>query len=210
MHWNAVKYGTFGEAAAAPDGLAVVGIFLEVSCFFPVPSVFYIWREPCPLRKPDPKLLFALLEPRQVTTTGGSTRLQTLCTWWSLRQVVWVYECLSVLQPACGIVSAIKSCSLCVSCCRGASQILKASTPSASYPAVFTTGPTWGRWPHPLCTRASPGSSSRSRSECQKNRCVSRCPSEDSAVFYTHKNSKQNYFWCILLMGEFQSKRQTR
>uniref|UniRef100_H3CVL0 Carbonic anhydrase n=1 Tax=Tetraodon nigroviridis TaxID=99883 RepID=H3CVL0_TETNG len=29
VHWNAVKYGTFGEAAAAPDGLAVVGIFLE-------------------------------------------------------------------------------------------------------------------------------------------------------------------------------------
>lgn len=30
VHWNAVKYETFGEAAAAPDGLAVVGIFLEV------------------------------------------------------------------------------------------------------------------------------------------------------------------------------------
>uniref|UniRef100_A0A8C4Y4Z3 Carbonic anhydrase 7 n=1 Tax=Gopherus evgoodei TaxID=1825980 RepID=A0A8C4Y4Z3_9SAUR len=30
VHWNARKYATFGEAAAAPDGLAVVGIFLEV------------------------------------------------------------------------------------------------------------------------------------------------------------------------------------
>lgn len=30
VHWNARKYATFGEAAAAPDGLAVVGVFLEV------------------------------------------------------------------------------------------------------------------------------------------------------------------------------------
>ncbi|KAA0723556.1 Carbonic anhydrase 7 [Triplophysa tibetana] len=29
VHWNAVKYKSFGEAAAAPDGLAVLGIFLE-------------------------------------------------------------------------------------------------------------------------------------------------------------------------------------
>ncbi|KAF5895627.1 carbonic anhydrase 7, partial [Clarias magur] len=29
VHWNAVRYRTFGEAAAAPDGLAVLGIFLE-------------------------------------------------------------------------------------------------------------------------------------------------------------------------------------
>ncbi|XP_049454347.1 carbonic anhydrase 7 [Epinephelus fuscoguttatus] len=29
VHWNAVKYKTFGEAAEAPDGLAVLGIFLE-------------------------------------------------------------------------------------------------------------------------------------------------------------------------------------
>ncbi|KAG8521785.1 Carbonic anhydrase 7 [Galemys pyrenaicus] len=29
VHWNAKKYSTFGEAASAPDGLAVVGIFLE-------------------------------------------------------------------------------------------------------------------------------------------------------------------------------------
>ncbi|XP_022623530.1 carbonic anhydrase 7 isoform X2 [Seriola dumerili] len=31
VHWNAVKYKTFGEAATAPDGLAVLGIFLEGS-----------------------------------------------------------------------------------------------------------------------------------------------------------------------------------
>lgn len=30
VHWNAKKYATFGEAAAAPDGLAVVGVFLEI------------------------------------------------------------------------------------------------------------------------------------------------------------------------------------
>uniref|UniRef100_A0A674G9S3 Carbonic anhydrase n=1 Tax=Taeniopygia guttata TaxID=59729 RepID=A0A674G9S3_TAEGU len=30
VHWNARKYTTFGEAAAAPDGLAVVGVFLEI------------------------------------------------------------------------------------------------------------------------------------------------------------------------------------
>ncbi|XP_040471753.1 carbonic anhydrase 7 isoform X2 [Falco naumanni] len=29
VHWNARKYATFGEAAAAPDGLAVVAVFLE-------------------------------------------------------------------------------------------------------------------------------------------------------------------------------------
>ncbi|KAI5619748.1 carbonic anhydrase 7, partial [Silurus asotus] len=29
VHWNAVRYRTFAEAAAAPDGLAVLGIFLE-------------------------------------------------------------------------------------------------------------------------------------------------------------------------------------
>ncbi|XP_061670976.1 carbonic anhydrase 7 isoform X1 [Syngnathoides biaculeatus] len=30
VHWNAVKYKTFGEAAAAPDGLTVLGLFLEI------------------------------------------------------------------------------------------------------------------------------------------------------------------------------------
>ncbi|XP_064193315.1 carbonic anhydrase 7-like [Anguilla rostrata] len=29
VHWNAAKYKSFGEAAAAPDGLAVLGVFLE-------------------------------------------------------------------------------------------------------------------------------------------------------------------------------------
>ncbi|RXN12494.1 carbonic anhydrase 7-like isoform X1 [Labeo rohita] len=29
VHWNAVKYKSFSEAAAAPDGLAVLGIFLD-------------------------------------------------------------------------------------------------------------------------------------------------------------------------------------
>ncbi|XP_018607945.1 carbonic anhydrase 7 isoform X2 [Scleropages formosus] len=30
VHWNAAKYKTFGDAAVAPDGLAVLGVFLEV------------------------------------------------------------------------------------------------------------------------------------------------------------------------------------
>lgn len=30
MHWN-TKYASFGEAASKPDGLAVVGVFLQVS-----------------------------------------------------------------------------------------------------------------------------------------------------------------------------------
>lgn len=30
MHWN-TKYASFGEAASQPDGLAVVGVFLQVS-----------------------------------------------------------------------------------------------------------------------------------------------------------------------------------
>ncbi|KAJ8339907.1 hypothetical protein SKAU_G00345400 [Synaphobranchus kaupii] len=29
VHWNAARYKSFGEAAAAPDGLAVLGVFLE-------------------------------------------------------------------------------------------------------------------------------------------------------------------------------------
>uniref|UniRef100_U3IZ35 Carbonic anhydrase n=1 Tax=Anas platyrhynchos platyrhynchos TaxID=8840 RepID=U3IZ35_ANAPP len=43
VHWNARKYATFGEAAAAPDGLAVVGVFLEVRITkikYQIPIVF--------------------------------------------------------------------------------------------------------------------------------------------------------------------------
>ncbi|KAJ8271382.1 hypothetical protein COCON_G00102410 [Conger conger] len=29
VHWNAARYKSFGEAASAPDGLAVLGVFLE-------------------------------------------------------------------------------------------------------------------------------------------------------------------------------------
>ncbi|XP_006004096.1 carbonic anhydrase 7 [Latimeria chalumnae] len=29
VHWNSSKYKSFGEAAAAPDGLAVIGIFMD-------------------------------------------------------------------------------------------------------------------------------------------------------------------------------------
>lgn len=58
------------------------------------------------------------------------------------------------------------------SCYREASQISRVSTQSACYPAASTTGPTWGRWPHPLYTRVSSGLSWKSRLWCRKNRCV--------------------------------------
>lgn len=32
VHWNTTKYPTFEAAAAHPDGLAVLGVFLKVSC----------------------------------------------------------------------------------------------------------------------------------------------------------------------------------
>ncbi|XP_048371746.1 carbonic anhydrase 7 isoform X2 [Sphaerodactylus townsendi] len=60
VHWNARKYGTFGEAAEAPDGLAVVGIFLEgtkakFKCFNPrslLPSCLDYWTYPGSLTTP--------------------------------------------------------------------------------------------------------------------------------------------------------------
>lgn len=33
VHFN-TKYGSFGEAADKPDGLAVLGIFIKVAIFF--------------------------------------------------------------------------------------------------------------------------------------------------------------------------------
>lgn len=61
--------------------------------------------------------------------------------------------------------------SLCL-CYREASQISRVSTQSACYPAASTTGPTRGRWPHPLYTRVSSGLSWKSQLWCRKNRCV--------------------------------------
>lgn len=57
-------------------------------------------------------------------------------------------------------------------CCRVASRTSRASTQSASCPAASTTGPTWDRWPRPLCTRASSGLCWKSQLRCRKNRCV--------------------------------------
>lgn len=47
VHWNAKKYSTFGEAAAAPDGLAVVGVFLEVGGGSP--RLVRVWETLIPL-----------------------------------------------------------------------------------------------------------------------------------------------------------------
>ncbi|XP_072823607.1 carbonic anhydrase 7 isoform X2 [Vicugna pacos] len=60
VHWNAKKYSTFGEAASAPDGLAVVGVFLEgtkaqFSCFNPkclLPASWHYWTYPGSLTTP--------------------------------------------------------------------------------------------------------------------------------------------------------------
>ncbi|KAF0043092.1 hypothetical protein F2P81_004429 [Scophthalmus maximus] len=60
VHWNAVKYKTFGEAASAPDGLAVLGIFLDGSVtdfkgFNPkclLPSSLHYWTYPGSLTTP--------------------------------------------------------------------------------------------------------------------------------------------------------------
>uniref|UniRef100_W5N560 Carbonic anhydrase n=1 Tax=Lepisosteus oculatus TaxID=7918 RepID=W5N560_LEPOC len=35
VHWNAGKYASFGDAAKAPDGLAVVGVFLKIGAASP-------------------------------------------------------------------------------------------------------------------------------------------------------------------------------
>uniref|UniRef100_A0A8D2JJE0 Carbonic anhydrase 7 n=1 Tax=Varanus komodoensis TaxID=61221 RepID=A0A8D2JJE0_VARKO len=43
VHWNAKKYMSFGEAMAAPDGLAVVGVFLEVRNTEVIAVLFIIW-----------------------------------------------------------------------------------------------------------------------------------------------------------------------
>lgn len=40
VHWNTTKYKTFGEAASAPDGLAVLGVFLQVK-FKKIPIAKY-------------------------------------------------------------------------------------------------------------------------------------------------------------------------
>ena len=34
VHWNTSKYNTFAEAAKAPDGLAVLGVFLKVRILY--------------------------------------------------------------------------------------------------------------------------------------------------------------------------------
>ncbi|KAJ8417773.1 hypothetical protein AAFF_G00226160 [Aldrovandia affinis] len=60
VHWNSAKYKTFGEAAAAPDGLAVLGVFLEGSTadfrgFSPkclLPNSLNYWTYPGSLTTP--------------------------------------------------------------------------------------------------------------------------------------------------------------
>lgn len=42
VHWN-TKYPSFGDAATKPDGLAVVGVFLKVSCILML--LFVDWKD---------------------------------------------------------------------------------------------------------------------------------------------------------------------
>uniref|UniRef100_A0A4W4GP22 Alpha-carbonic anhydrase domain-containing protein n=1 Tax=Electrophorus electricus TaxID=8005 RepID=A0A4W4GP22_ELEEL len=60
IHWNAAKYSSFAEAAVAPDGLAVLGVFLEGTVtdfrdFNPnclLPSSLKYWTYPGSLTTP--------------------------------------------------------------------------------------------------------------------------------------------------------------
>uniref|UniRef100_A0A8C2W996 Carbonic anhydrase VII n=1 Tax=Cyclopterus lumpus TaxID=8103 RepID=A0A8C2W996_CYCLU len=89
VHWNAVKYTTFGEAATAPDGLAVLGIFLQGSAadfkgFNPkclLPSSLHYWTYLGSLTTPplhESVIWIVVKDPitvseKQVTCLAGSS-----------------------------------------------------------------------------------------------------------------------------------------
>lgn len=58
MHWN-TQYGSFGEAASKPDGLAVVGVFLKVSSTL--------------------ALLFATVSPQSLVLFAGGHITNIMC-----------------------------------------------------------------------------------------------------------------------------------
>uniref|UniRef100_A0A4W3IZF7 Carbonic anhydrase n=1 Tax=Callorhinchus milii TaxID=7868 RepID=A0A4W3IZF7_CALMI len=45
VHWNAAKYKSFDEAASAPDGLAVLGVFLELAPISLYLQFIDLWQE---------------------------------------------------------------------------------------------------------------------------------------------------------------------
>uniref|UniRef100_A0A8C1K9N8 Carbonic anhydrase n=1 Tax=Cyprinus carpio TaxID=7962 RepID=A0A8C1K9N8_CYPCA len=88
VHWNAIKYKSFGEAAAAPDGLAVLGIFLEVTLlehlYFPNVTDFKGFNPKCLL----PNSLEYWTYPGSLTTPP----LYESVTWIVLKEPIYVSE----------------------------------------------------------------------------------------------------------------------
>ncbi|CAO2610314.1 Carbonic anhydrase 7 [Lemmus lemmus] len=100
VHWNAKKYSTFGEAAAAPDGLAVVGVFLEVGGG--ASGQRRVWELHVPLVLEDTKAQFNYFNPKCLLPTSrhywtypGSLTTPPLSesvTWIVLREPIRISE----------------------------------------------------------------------------------------------------------------------
>nr|KAF6409186.1 carbonic anhydrase 7 [Rousettus aegyptiacus] len=100
VHWNAKKYSTFGEAASAPDGLAVVGVFLETGDEHP--SMNRLTDALYMVRFKDTKAQFSCFNPkcllpasRHYWTYPGSLTTPPLSesvTWIILREPISISE----------------------------------------------------------------------------------------------------------------------
>ncbi|KAM4833367.1 carbonic anhydrase 7 isoform 1-T1 [Thomomys bottae] len=100
VHWNAKKYSTFGEAASAPDGLAVVGVFLETGDEHP--SMNRLTDALYMVRFKGTKAQFSCFNPksllpvsRQFWTYPGSLTTPPLSesvTWIVLREPISISE----------------------------------------------------------------------------------------------------------------------
>lgn len=100
VHWNAKKYSTFGEAAAAPDGLAVVGVFLETGDEHP--SMNRLTDALYMVRFKDTKAQFSCFNPKCLLPTSrhywtypGSLTTPPLSesvTWIVLREPIRISE----------------------------------------------------------------------------------------------------------------------
>uniref|UniRef100_A0A8C6Z0Y4 Carbonic anhydrase n=1 Tax=Nothoprocta perdicaria TaxID=30464 RepID=A0A8C6Z0Y4_NOTPE len=94
VHWNARKYATFGEAAAAPDGLAVIGVFLEVRIAkIKIKLSFFFQGTKAQFRSFNPKCLLPLsldywTYPGSLTTPP----LNESVTWIVLKESVKISE----------------------------------------------------------------------------------------------------------------------